>query len=332
MDLFEGMPKQFTVSFEPDDDGYIGRECPRTDCVCKYFKITPETGVSEDDQTRCPYCGHVADDNDFITVEQNEYIETIAVNMVTEALIRNLGDAISVRAHIADRFFDLSVSLKVTGEPYPVYQYQEKELETEVGCDQCGLRFAIYGVFAFCPDCGAHNSLQILDANLAVAEKKLVLAGSVDPELVEYIVADALQTVVSAFDAFGRETCRVYADCATSSDAARSLSFQSVSTARLRVQELFGFDFAESVAETEWDSVYRTLQKRHLFAHRGGVVDQAYLSATHDPAARLGRKVPLSTEEVLAAVAGLRCLGRALVGGITGQAPGANQSGANGEM
>ncbi len=316
------MPNEFNVSFEPDEDGYLGRECPNEDCVSRYFKITPGTGIECEAPCHCPYCGHAAGHDEFFTSDQIEYAQSIALNAITGALLKDLKAALPRSTPRPSRGFGLQISFEVKGRPHPVHYYQEKELETEVVCDSCGLRYAIYGLFGWCPDCGAHNSLQILEANLAVAGKKLAIADSVDPELAEHIVADALQTTVSAFDAFGREVCRAYAEQATSPEVARSLSFQSIGRARAKVQSLFTLDFAATVTTDEWDGVCRTFQKRHLFAHRGGVVDQAYLDATNDRMATLGRKVPLSAEEVTAAAATLRCLGRALVEGIAGQTVG----------
>lgn len=320
MDHLSDVPDEFTVSFGPDEDGYLGRECPNDDCLNRYFKITPGTGIEGEAPCHCPYCGCTAGHDQFFTSDQIEHAKSVALNAITGALLGDLRAAFPRSTPHSTSGLGMAISFEVDGQPHPVHYYQERELETEVVCDECGLRYAIYGLFGWCPDCGTHNSLQILDANLTVAEKKLAVAGSVAPELAEHVVADALQTAVSAFDAFGRETCRVYADRATSPDASRSLSFQSIGGARPKVQNLFGFDFAACIAADEWESVCRTFQKRHLFAHRGGVVDEGYLSATHDPAAKLGRKVPLSADEVVAAVAQLRCLGDALVEGITGPA------------
>lgn len=322
MTYLSRVPSEFSVSFQPDEDGYLGRECPNEDCVSRYFKITPGTGIQGEAPCHCPYCGHTADHGEFFTSDQIEYAQSIALNALTGALLKDLKAALPRSTPRPSRGFGLEISFEVKGRPHPVHYYQEKELETEVVCDSCGLRYAIYGLFGWCPDCGTHNSLRILDANLQVAEKKLALVGSVEPDLAEHIVADALQTTVSAFDAFGREACRAYADRATSPDAARSMSFQSINKARTKVRDLFGLDFAASVPADEWDSVCRAFQKRHLFAHRGGVVDQAYLDATHDRAATLSRKVPLSPNEVTAAAATLRCLGRALIEGIAGQTAG----------
>ena len=51
--------------------------------------------------------------------------------------------------------FGLGFSLKVkAGRPHPIKHYREKQLETEVICDNCTLGYVIYGLFGWCPDCG----------------------------------------------------------------------------------------------------------------------------------------------------------------------------------
>jgi hypothetical protein len=69
----------------------------------------------------------------------------------------------------------------------PIRYYREMQLETEVVCDRCTLKSAIYGVFGWCPDCGVHNSRQILTANLEFARKELTLVGSVDAEMADRV-------------------------------------------------------------------------------------------------------------------------------------------------
>ena len=94
------------------------------------------------------------------------------------------------------------------------------------------LRYAIYGVFAFCPDCGVHNSRQILDRNLALATKQLALAAEKGGDLEDYLIREALSGAVASFDGFGRETCRVHASRATDPQRAEGLPHRS----RVRVQ------------------------------------------------------------------------------------------------
>jgi hypothetical protein len=128
--------------------------------------------------------------------------------------------------------FGIGISLKFKpGALVPIRHYREKALETEVACDHCTLRYAIYGVFGWCPDCGVHNSLPILAKNLELARKQLVLAESVGKELAHHLLGDALENVVSAFDGFGREAC--------AAKGGADIQFQNLAAVRRRVQDSF---------------------------------------------------------------------------------------------
>jgi len=56
---------------------------------------------------------------------------------------------------------------------------------------------------------------------------------------------------------------------------------------------IFGFDFADGLGSGEWDGACRIFQKRHLLAHRMGVVDEEYIQKANDPGAVAGRKIRL---------------------------------------
>ena len=124
-------------------------------------KITPGTGVKGPAPCHCPYCGHTGEHNTFFTAEQIEYAKSVAIRRITDAVHQDL-KALEFD-HKPQGAFGIGFSMKVTryGQ-HPIRCYREKELETKVTCDKCTLRFAIYGVFGWCPDCGTHNSLQIL--------------------------------------------------------------------------------------------------------------------------------------------------------------------------
>ena len=181
----ESLPNRFNIPIKPDKDGYLGRECPIK--VCKgYFKITPGTGLKGRVPCHCPYCGHSAQMRDFTTKAQIEYAKSVVIRQVTDAIHEDLKDM--EFDHPPRGAFGIGISMKVTRDgPHPIRHYREKELETEVVCDKCTLRFAIYGVFGWCPDCGAHNSVQILSKNRELAKEELALAESVDKDLAEHL-------------------------------------------------------------------------------------------------------------------------------------------------
>lgn len=318
MNHLKRLGHEISIPIHPDAEGYIGRECPQPDCK-GYFKITTGTGLKGNPPCHCPYCGHKAEHDQFWTREQIEYAKSVALNQITGALLKDLK---AMEFNRPPRgVFGIGVSMKVTGQPHPIRYYRERQLETEIVCDCCTLRYAIYGMFAFCPDCGTHNSRQILEKNLELVEKEIALATTVQPELTTYLVADALENIVSAFDGFGRETCRVHAAISTAPTKVESISFQNLAGARDRVQEIFGFDLAAGVPTSEWEFICQCSQKRHLLAHRMGVVDQAYLKATHDPHAVVGRRISITSEEVATLVCAIRQLGSYLVQQLEG-APG----------
>jgi hypothetical protein len=148
------------------------------------------------------------------------------------------------------------------------------------------------------PDCGSHNSITILKKNIEFIEKMLDLAESQEREIAERLVGDALENLVSAFDGFGREVCKVAAPRASNPDEAKDVRFQNLVGALSRVQKLFGVDLSSFVLPDDWTFVCRCFQKRHLLAHKLGIVDNEYIQATRDGSAIVGRKISVTPPEV----------------------------------
>ena len=296
---------QFSISLPRDEDGYLGRECPERDCE-GYFKITPGTGIKGPAPCHCPYCGHSGKPSEFNTKEQIDYAKSIAVRQFTDALFRDLKSM--EFDHRPSGGFGIGLSLNVTRDaPHPIQYYREKELETEVICEKCALRFAIYGVFGWCPDCGQHNSLQILSKNLDLVRKELDLARAAEKELAEHLIADALKNVVSAFDAFGREVC---------SQKGADIRFQNLTGAKRNVRASFNFDFDDALSPDEWASICLAFQKRHVLVHKMGVADEDYIQKANDPDAVVGRKIRITDQEVELSVTLVERLGRRLYSGV----------------
>jgi hypothetical protein len=305
LDALRSLGNKIAVPIHADEDGYVGRECPNAECQ-RYFKVTLGTGVQGPAPCHCPYCGHTGASETFWTREQIEYARSVVEQKVVAAVRKDLKSLEFEHKQRGPFGIGLSMKLK-PGAPVPIHWYKEKHLETEILCDQCRLRYAIYGVFGWCPDCGVHNSLQILGTNLDLAKKKLALADSVGTELVETVVADALAGVVSSFDGFGRELC---------SDGGNKVSFQNLEGGRKRVLQRYGFDVADAATDEDWRSAIRSFQKRHLLAHRMGVIDDEYVEKAFDPAAIVGRRVKLASDEVATLIRIIERVGKRLFEGV----------------
>jgi hypothetical protein len=286
-----------SVIIPPDSDGFTGRECPNLDCE-GYFKIEFGTGLEGDSlPCNCPYCGHSGPHDNFWTPAQIEYAQSVAIRKISDAIFKDLK---SLEFDSKPRgTFGIGLSMKVKrGRPIPIRSYREEKLETTVICDGCTLRYAIYGVFALCPDCAGHNSYQILTKNLELARKQICLAGTLEDEMSRHLIEDALENAVSTFDGFGREICRVKALQSSDPPKAEKVSFQNIAKARQKVIDLFNLDFAATLDAQKWDLLFQAFMKRHVLAHRMGVVDQKYIDITGDSVAIVGRKIPITSEQV----------------------------------
>jgi hypothetical protein len=268
-----------------------GRKCPKVNCG-GFFKIKLGTGVQEPMPCHCPYCGFSDKHSEFATEDQLEYAKSIAMNKISNALAKDIK---AWNQDLRSKSRNSIISLEANFKPkkHPIHYYREEELETLIVCKQCTLVYSIFGIFSYCPDCGDHNSLQILQKNMELIEKELNYANSSeDKELKVKLIEDSLENCVSAFDAFGRETIKVY------SKGKVDISFQTIHTVKDTIEEKFGINISHPLNPIEWQFVIKLFQKRHLFSHKLGIVDSKYLKITNDPDTMLNRKVPLQQSEV----------------------------------
>ena len=297
MDHLRRLGTSISISLPADGNRFTGRECPQPDCE-GYFKIELGTGLKGDRlPCHCPYCGHADGHDQFCTKEQIAYAKSVVMRKITDAIHKDLKKL--EFDHKPEGAFGIGFSMKVKPGRLPhIHHYREKQLETEVVCTNCTLRYSVYGVFAFCPDCGEHNSIQILNKNLEVVRKMLEMATREETVLAEKLIENALEDCVSAFDGFGREVCRIHANRARTPAKAEKMNFQNLEGARKGFLELFGIDLSTAVEPEQWRAAAMAFQKRHLIAHKLSIVDQDYVTKTSDTSAVVGRKIGIDASEV----------------------------------
>ena len=304
------------VSIPRDDDGFMGRECPEAKCE-GYFKIKPGTGLTGTKlPCHCPYCGYTGPTDRFWTKEQIEYAQSVAFRTFSDALARELKSL--EFEHKPKGGFGIGISMKLKpGTPPPIRYYREKALETHVTCRECTLEYAVFGVFAYCPDCGVHNSLQMLQRNLDLTRRQLVLADSqFDADFKRHLIEDALENCVSAFDGFARERARTLSAKSTDPTGALSMSFQNLHRSAVRLQSLFGITLQQSISDEDWLFAQICFMKRHVLAHGSGVIDQRYLDETAESGQLLGRRVVVALPEVRRLATIVEDLGKNLVASL----------------
>lgn len=319
---------QLTVPVPLSKEGFLGRECPQHDCK-KYFGIVPGTGLQGDNNPcHCPYCGYKDDRSSFYTEEQIKYLQSLVQQKLSDALFGDLQELSSRINSQNERRSLVRMSAKTTRSQRPIIHFcNEKQLETELVCSLCTLCYKVYGLFAFCPDCGQHNSLQIFMKNLDIIVTALDLSESeeVPLDVRDLRIQDALKNCVSFFDAFGREICRVHAGSATNPKCVSKLSFQNLEGAKRNVLQLFGFELDSGLQENQFKVAIQAFQKRHLLVHKMGIVDAEYVKKSGDMEAVLERKITVSTRDVHQLVSILKLLAKNLYNSFQLKADSANQ-------
>ena len=287
---------RYSVTFPASRGGYTGRKCPN---CCKYFKIMLGTGLEDIKKCYCPYCGCHEPHSSLHTTAQIEYARSVVINRVTRRLdskLKRMARNINRRSRQSGGFLNITMDVKTARTR--IRNPNESNLETYVECSSCTLKYAVYGVYAFCPDCGKHNAVQMLEDNLDISGRLIDLIASSDDVLTDKLISRSLADVVSSFDGFGRAVCKTYAYKSSNLLQAEKIRFQNLIGARNGIGQYFGFDLAGGLTQPEWEMVIRCFQKRHVLEHKSGVVDAEYVAKANDPHAIVGRKVSLTEEEV----------------------------------
>jgi len=289
--------RHINVQLPTDEKGMIGRACPKPECG-EYFKLKPGTGL-QTPECICPYCRYKGQFWEVHTKQQIEYARSVAVKEFIEPELRGLHRSLR-NLERSTRGGFVQIKVKTTGFSFPLKLYQEQELETHVTCASCGLEFAVYGVFAGCPDCGQLNAAVVLSRSIEVALKRLALLESIedtDRGLQEGILSDALSGGVSSFDAFGKALRN--ANKRLLPERPRNL-FQNLAALSNALTEGVGKSLSDVVGEDAERLMNKMFQVRHIYEHNMGVVDDDFVQRIPDYSYLKGRKYPLEREEVAA--------------------------------
>ena len=287
------MDKKITVSFPTDENGFTGRECPKCG---KYFKVKFGTGLPTS-TCICPYCEHKSDHQDFFTKEQIEYAKSVALKEVLDPELAKLEKSFKNLEH-ATRGGFIQIKVKTKGMLLRLKRYQERELETHVMCDSCGLEFAVYGVFANCPDCGRLNALVVFSKSIEVSRKQLSLIESIadlESELKEAIFRDSISGGISAFDAFGKALRKSYPSILPNKP--KNL-FQNLKALSKMLQQHLSLSLGDIIGKKEAEILNRLFQVRHIYEHNMGVIDDDFVKKVPNNHHLKGRKYPLDKSEI----------------------------------
>lgn len=243
----------------------------------------------------------------FRTPEQLHYAQSVGLNHIVNKYIRPaLNDLTEALKNLEkdSSHGPVKIRVSVTDNIYfPIKNYSEKDLETTVTCDHCGLVFSVYGVFGRCPDCRELNAFLIFDKSLESIAKQLDIFSRTDvsKEILEQALGTVLSGLVAAFDGLGKELRKRKPNLFPS--APRNL-FQNLAALNDGLNDLI------SKNHSDFASLNRLFLVRHLFEHSMGVIDEDFVRKMPSYADLLGRKYPLSVKELQEFMSQMAELGR----------------------
>jgi uncharacterized Zn finger protein (UPF0148 family) len=294
-----------------DDDGYLDRECHAHACHAE-FKILFQDWRDKvsDEKVYCPICRHEAPSGEWNTDEQDEYIKAVAFGHVQDVVHSALAED-ARRFNRAQRpgFIQISMSAKPGSRPLIMPVEVAKAMRQQFTCEVCGCCYASIGAAFFCPACGHNSAVATFSQTIETVRHVVALAPSIrstlakeyDDDLAQDSVRNTLEdSLVRLVGAFQQ-----YADAlferlpSASSFKRRKNIFQNLSESSALWRSAAGKEYENMLSVAELQELEALFQKRHLVAHRNGIVDQEYIDRSADKTYSIGQRLVVRETTVL---------------------------------
>lgn len=264
-----------------DRHGMFGRQCPN----CKtYFR----TNICPGDRI-CPYCGYHGKSHHFLTKNQLKYVSAFC-NSFIEA---HDGDD--------DVILDLDKLAVELPENKPQWLYSEEQQQNSYTC-ACHAKYDILGEYGLCPHCGKSNAEDVFNLKMVEFERQFQ---EVDEKLTDRhereVEWEKLTRCVSEFESMAnqiRSYMLRFPATPQRKTALRSLTFQNIVKASDCVRDWYGFEMLENVTDVDRRFLNIMFNRRHLFIHNAGRVDQEYLNNSGDTSVRLNQVLRVRSKEI----------------------------------
>lgn len=299
-----------SVPIEADEEGYLDKECPADNCKF-VFKAYEEdwANLFKDEAVYCPMCGHEAKADSWWTTEQLEHAKKQALKQVESVMGRAMRtDALNFnRRQPRNSFIKMSMSVKGFNYHPMMMPFQAKELfERKIQCDKCNSRYSVIGSAYFCPCCG-HNSVEktfddsikkILAKidNQDIIRKAFHDIGQKDEAeiTIKSLIESAISDGVTAFQRLADELYTKVPNCKPASFNA----FQRIDDGNRLWKNACGQGYEDWLTLGELSDLKLLFQKRHLLAHKEGMVDDKYIQKSGDTNYRAGQRIIIRDVEI----------------------------------
>ncbi len=299
------------VKLPLDDDGHLDRECHADTCHAE-FKILFEDWREKvsDHKAYCPICRHEAPSTEWNTDEQREFIKSIALAHVQD-VVHSALTADARRFNRAQRpgFIQISMSAKRGVRPIIMPVEAAKAMRQQFTCEVCACRYASIGAAFFCPACGHNSAVATFSQTIETVRQFLARVPSIRSTLakeygddlaqdsVRNTLEDSLLRLVGAFQQYAAALFEQLPSA--SSFKRRKNIFQNLSESSALWRSAVGKGYENILSAAELQELEGLFQKRHLIAHRNGVVDQEYIDKSGDKTYSIGQRLVVHEATVL---------------------------------
>ena len=315
---------QISVSIQTDEDGYFDRQCQKRECLFE-FKVHVEDWQEKiEERAFCPFCGYVAEADNWNTQEQSEYFNKVAISHFSQRMDRAIQrDAVRWN-RLQPRNGLITVTMKVEGRPKRVLlpPLAADPMRLRINCSQCGCRYAVIGAAFFCPGCG-HNDAEVL-FGLTISNIRKILdvlpelrSAVSDRDITENIARDLVENgLQNAVTAFQRYAEALFSQVVAGPKPRRN-AFQNLSEGSKLWFNATGKSYSDYLLAAEYAELRRAFQQRHLLAHTQGIVDQDYIGNNGDTSHLLGQRLVIGVTAVRHYLDCIQKLGEGLLGART---------------
>lgn len=294
------------VPVEPDAEGYLDRECPAEACQFE-FKIQDDDwkSIVRSDEVFCPMCRHAAHSRSWFTKAQVEagrdHARRVIGNRIGSAL---RADAASLNSRRRPDSF-LQISARVTGGPHlpPLPLRAAEPMRLRASCEACGCRYSYVGSAFFCPACGHNSASGTFDQTIESARRASAIRQALretlspdDAEVVGRLLREkAVSDIVTSVQRLAE---RVWESVPGAEVPTRNL-FQRLDEANALWRLATGLGWDDILSPSEFRRLKLFYQRRHVLAHREGIVDAEYIRKSADPDLQVGQRVVIDEALVL---------------------------------
>jgi hypothetical protein len=307
-------PRAISIKIPLDAKGYYDRLCPNTECGGAFKVLFDDWRDKVSDvKAYCPFCRHEANSENWNTPEQAEYIRSAAMaemtRLVQGALRRGVERTRPISIGNGPIKIGMSLEYSPGHIPAVVPAAATEELRQDFVCESCQCRYASLGASFFCPACGHNSATSSFNTTLDTVRMTIAAMGplreaierSAGPdaarEATRQLVEDQFARLVGAFERLNEALFDKLP--AAAQYPSKGSVFQRIDDGSQLWLQACGKGYEAFLTTDELRKLKLYFQRRHVFSHRQGIVDQLYINKSGDATYAVGQRLVARDSDML---------------------------------